>query len=213
VAARCESAVLFIRKIKTGAARCDTALFYAKFRFHGDTQNTCGTFRSMLQITEIIPEGFKQGTTRPLHCKASDGRYYVVKNRRTGTRGLIAEYVAARLARIRQLPVPDLVSFNETGKYDAPTAIRAFKALSLDRKDASDIYFVGEAWIKRVERLRAHGALPQQAIFTLQMPVDLSRRKDAEEIKLGLQSPSVIAVTLDETDKIKRLADVGIKQY
>ena len=61
----------------------------------------------MIDIVEILPEGLKQGTTRPLLCKVADGRLFVVKNKRTGTRGLIAEYVAARLAQKLSLPVPD----------------------------------------------------------------------------------------------------------
>jgi len=61
----------------------------------------------VIEIEDIRPGWMKQGTTRPLFCRASDGRSYVVKNKRTGTRGLIAEYVAARLARLLNIPVPD----------------------------------------------------------------------------------------------------------
>jgi len=105
----------------------------------------------------------------------------------------------------------NLVSFDQSGERNIQSAVKAFKALSLDRDDASDVYFVGDAWIKRVERLQARGFLPKQAIFTLQMPSDGSKRKAADEIKKGLEQTKVIAVTLDETDRIRILAEVSPK--
>lgn len=106
----------------------------------------------------------------------------------------------------------NLVSFDPSRERNVHSAVKAFKALSLDREDASDVYFVGDAWIKRVDRLRARGFLPKQAIFTLQMPDDDdSKRKAADEIKRGLESSNVVAVTLDERERLRTLADVTPK--
>jgi hypothetical protein len=60
----------------------------------------------MLKITEIGDIAW-QGKTEPVICRAEDGHEYVVKGRFAGRSALIAEWVANRLGRILNLPIPE----------------------------------------------------------------------------------------------------------
>jgi len=60
----------------------------------------------MLNIVEIISEA-EQGRTRPFLCRADDGhQYFVKRSGNAGQKALIAEWIAANLARHLDLPVP-----------------------------------------------------------------------------------------------------------
>jgi hypothetical protein len=60
----------------------------------------------MIRIVEIGDIAW-QGKTEPVFCRAEDGNEYVVKGNFAGRRALIAEWVANRLGRLFNLPIPD----------------------------------------------------------------------------------------------------------
>ncbi len=60
----------------------------------------------MLRIVEI-GDFTCQGMTRPVVCRAEDGREYVVKGQHAGRKALIAEWVANRLGQLLKLPIPE----------------------------------------------------------------------------------------------------------
>lgn len=60
----------------------------------------------MIRIVEIGDIAW-QGKTEPVICRAEDGHEYVVKGNFAGRRALIAEWVANRLGRILNLPIPE----------------------------------------------------------------------------------------------------------
>ena len=63
--------------------------------------------RSIHPIKHI--RAMPRGSSRPQQILFSDGRHYIVKfknNARQGTRALVNEYVAGRLARLLHLPIP-----------------------------------------------------------------------------------------------------------
>lgn len=75
----------------------------------------------MLQIVEIITRTV-QGMTAPMICRADDDRLYVVKGRDALNRGLISEYVCARLGQAFGLPIPDFTVIEmpeELCQYDS----------------------------------------------------------------------------------------------
>lgn len=58
-----------------------------------------------LTITEILDRE-KSSILRPLECKASDGKRYFIKTRRTDTMPLICEWVCSNLAQVLHLSCP-----------------------------------------------------------------------------------------------------------
>ena len=60
----------------------------------------------MIRIIEIGDIAW-QGKTEPVFCRAEDGHEYVVKGSFAGRKALIAEWVANRLDKLLQLPIPD----------------------------------------------------------------------------------------------------------
>ena len=60
----------------------------------------------MVRIVEIGDIAW-QGKTEPVICRAADGHEYVVKGNFAGRKALIAEWVANRLGRILNLPIPE----------------------------------------------------------------------------------------------------------
>lgn len=60
----------------------------------------------MIRIVEIGDIAW-QGKTEPVFCRAEDDHEYVVKGHFAGRRALIAEWVANRLGRLLDLPIPD----------------------------------------------------------------------------------------------------------
>lgn len=59
-----------------------------------------------LSIIEIVSRS-EQGMTRPFLCRAEDGELYYVKGRYAGARALCCEWVAGRLGRLLELPIPN----------------------------------------------------------------------------------------------------------
>lgn len=71
---------------------------------------------------------------------------------------------------------------------DAGVARRAIKPLDLDRDEPTKIYDHGDAWIKRVERLRQINRLPEGFLFTLRFPSEGEKHmKAASEIERELR--------------------------
>jgi hypothetical protein len=60
----------------------------------------------LIEIVEIQEKAL-QGSTEPLRCKLSNGRYCYAKGKRANASGLIKEWMAANLARELNLPIPD----------------------------------------------------------------------------------------------------------
>lgn len=67
-------------------------------------------------------------------------------------------------------------------------ALRAIKPLDLDRDEPTRIYEYGDAWIKRVERLRRVNVRPEDLLFPVRSPKEDSKRiKACHEIREELQ--------------------------
>lgn len=66
-------------------------------------------------------------------------------------------------------------------------ALRAIKPLDLDRDEPTKIYDHGDAWIKRVERLRQVNQLPEGMLFTVrEATTDEKRIKACQQIRKEL---------------------------
>jgi hypothetical protein len=61
----------------------------------------------MKRIKEIIG-ALKEGATDPLLCRAEDDRKYAVKHRGCGRDALIKEWIAGRIGRELDLPIPEI---------------------------------------------------------------------------------------------------------
>jgi hypothetical protein len=59
----------------------------------------------MLRIVEI-ETAMIQGATKPVLCRAENGEHYIVKGTGCAKQGLIAEWIAANLAKELALPIP-----------------------------------------------------------------------------------------------------------
>lgn len=57
------------------------------------------------RIVEVL-DFVCQGVTEPVICRAEDGHEYIVKGKYAGNRALIAEWVAGRLGKMLELPIP-----------------------------------------------------------------------------------------------------------
>lgn len=75
---------------------------------------------------------------------------------------------------------------------------RAMKPLDLDRDEPTKIYEHGDMWIKRVQRLRQIGQLPEGMLFALREPTGSEKRvKAASEIRAELAKQDVRIVSLE----------------
>lgn len=61
---------------------------------------------AILQIVEVLGPA-EQGLSRPMKCRAEDGRLYYVKGRQTNPHSLWAEWLCAHLGRAFGLQIPD----------------------------------------------------------------------------------------------------------
>lgn len=84
-------------------------------------------------------------------------------------------------------------------KSETGVALRAIKPLDLDRDEPTKIYDHGDMWIKRVERLKQIGQLPEGLLFALRLPAMSEKRiKAAGEIRAELARQEVRIVPLDD---------------
>ena len=82
-----------------------------------------------------------------------------------------------------------------TGRTDTGRVLRAIKPLDLNRDEPTKIYDHGDAWIKRVERLRQVNQVPDGLLFTIQAPqTDEKRIKACREIREELLRQDVRVV-------------------
>lgn len=83
----------------------------------------------MYRIVEIL-DFVCQGVTEPVVCRAEDGCEYVVKGKYAGRPALIAEWVAGRLGKLLELPIPNF----EILKLDPQLA-----AYSIKKKEVENL--------------------------------------------------------------------------
>ena len=95
---------------------------------------------STLRVIEILDRAH-QGITRPFLCLCDDGGDYYVKGAYAGRRGLVAEFIAGRLAVGLDLPIPRFAV------VDVPGEVIAMSSRD-DRKDLG----AGPAFASRVVR-------------------------------------------------------------
>ena len=79
--------------------------------------------RRILRIVEVC-DITCQGVTEPVVCRAEDDCEYVVKGQHAGRKALVAEWVANRLGRLLELPIPDFALLQldpQLLKYSAKT--------------------------------------------------------------------------------------------
>lgn len=85
-------------------------------------------------------------------------------------------------------------------RTEAGIARRAIKPLDLDRDEPTRIYEHGDIWIKRVQRLKQIGQLPEGLLFALREPTVSERRiKAAKEIRAELARQDVRVLTFEDS--------------
>ncbi len=90
---------------------------------------------------------------------------------------------------------------------DAGVVRRAIKPLDLDRAEPTKIYDHGDAWIKRVERLRQIKRLPEGFLFTLRYPREGEKQiKAATEIEKELRKLDVRVLPDDDENGVLEFA-------
>jgi hypothetical protein len=92
-------------------------------------------------------------------------------------------------------------------RNDRGVALRAIKPLDLDRDEPTKIYDHGDAWIKRVERLRQVNQLPEGMLFTLREAVtDDKRIKACQQIREELTRLEVRVLTNGDENGVLEFA-------
>lgn len=92
--------------------------------------------------------------------------------------------------------------------YEAQKPHSVIKPLDLDRKETTDIFEHGGAWVNRLNRLKTKGALPEKTLLTVQLPKKGKRRDAAEEILRDFDSLGATSVDFADRNRIRnRLAD------
>lgn len=106
-----------------------------------------------VNVIEVLGRA-QQGRTQPYLCRCDDGLSYYVKGRSAGRRGLVAEFVCAKLGAEIGLPIPEAVV--------ADVPIELIEASGLGGPSLSDLG-VGPAFgsqvVQAVEFTLTHGDL------------------------------------------------------
>lgn len=79
----------------------------------------------------------------------------------------------------------------------------AIKPLSLDRREATEVYQHGDLWLTNVRRLREFGHLPESMVFPVALPGDGLERKAADEIVAELRRESAIIVDMSNPQAVR----------
>lgn len=88
-------------------------------------------------------------------------------------------------------------------------ALRAIKPLDLDRDEPTKIYDHGDAWIKRVSRLRQVNKLPVGMLFTIREATsDGNRIKACQEIRSELSKLEVLVLTSSDDNGVLKFARI-----
>lgn len=88
-------------------------------------------------------------------------------------------------------------------------ARRAIKPLDLDRAEPTKIYDHGDAWIRRVERLRQVNQLPEGMLFTIREATGNEKRiKACREICDELRRKDVRVLTMDDESHVLEFAKI-----
>lgn len=96
-----------------------------------------------------------------------------------------------------------------TAQSAAGVVRRAIKPLDLDRDEPTKIYEHGDAWIKRVERLRQIDRLPEGFLFTLRYPTEGEKQqKAATEIEKELRKLDVHVLPFDDEKGVLEFANL-----
>jgi hypothetical protein len=86
-------------------------------------------------------------------------------------------------------------------------ALRAIKPLDLDRDETTKIYDHGDAWIKRIERLRHVNQLPEGMLFTIREPMaDEKRIKASQQIREELTRLDVLVLSSTDENGVLEFA-------
>jgi hypothetical protein len=92
-------------------------------------------------------------------------------------------------------------------RNDRGVARRAIKPLDLDRDEPTKIYEHGDAWIKRVERLRKGNQLPEGMLFTVrEATTDEKRIKACQKIREELARLEVRVLTSGDENGVLEFA-------
>lgn len=86
--------------------------------------------------------------------------------------------------------------------------VKAIKPLSLTKRDPTNVYEHGDAWVSRMRRLKETGHLPERMIFAVSFPESGDPRNAAERIREDLERLDVAVVPFDEKERIRELAAV-----
>lgn len=104
---------------------------------------------------------------------------------------LLGQYKLNRTVGNEQFHV--LLPIVSTHHDNRGVALRAIKTLDLNKDETTKIYDHGDAWIKRVERLRQVNQLPEGMLFTILYPTgdDEKRLRASAEIQQELINQEV----------------------
>jgi hypothetical protein len=88
-------------------------------------------------------------------------------------------------------------------------ARKAIKPLHLDKKEPTEIYRHGDAWIASVRRLRNMNCLPREVLFAVKAPfADSKRQAAAREICAELEQYETLTVPFAQTERIRSFANI-----
>jgi hypothetical protein len=82
-------------------------------------------------------------------------------------------------------------------------AIKALKPLDLNRRETTEIYDHGDAWVQRMWRLQNNGCMPDKVVFTVGLPQQSPQKEAAQEICTALVKAHVIVVPFDQPQQIR----------
>ena len=87
--------------------------------------------------------------------------------------------------------------------------IKAIKPLHLDKKEPTEIYRHGDAWVSAMRRLKSINRLPKQTLFTIKEPRDNPKKiAAADEICRELQNFDAVTIPFGDRDRIISFACV-----
>lgn len=91
-------------------------------------------------------------------------------------------------------------------RFDQPSKV--IKPFNLNQSEPNGIYAHGDIWIPRIRRLRERGLLPENTLFTVNLPPesDTKRYKASQEIVRGLEGVNVTVIQQAADERIRAFA-------